>query len=159
MQIYWNKRKRLQKKRVQLPQDWFGTPTWPPFHWFGTPICLPWGHVKTLYTKADNLLNTSKADLIRHLHISHNILCLPPQTLHNLCFLISSCYFRRPKRNWRQCLWKFWGASKTHYAKNIKCESQIILKDKKLLRKIQKTLNNRLKVIIQREKNYFMKRS
>ena len=25
MQIYWNKRKRLHKKRVQLPQDWFGT--------------------------------------------------------------------------------------------------------------------------------------
>ena len=38
MQIYWNKRKRLHKKRVQLPKDWFGTPTWP-----------PWRHVKTLY--------------------------------------------------------------------------------------------------------------
>ena len=38
MQIYWNKRKRLHKKRIQLPQDWFGTPTWP-----------PWRHVKTLY--------------------------------------------------------------------------------------------------------------
>ena len=25
-QIDWNKRKRLHKKRVQLPQDWFGTP-------------------------------------------------------------------------------------------------------------------------------------
>ena len=25
MQIYWNKRKRLHKKRVQLPEDWFGT--------------------------------------------------------------------------------------------------------------------------------------
>ena len=31
MQIYWKKRKRLHKKRVQLPQDWFGTQTWPPF--------------------------------------------------------------------------------------------------------------------------------
>ena len=30
MQIYRNKRKRLHKKRVQLPQDWFGTPLWPP---------------------------------------------------------------------------------------------------------------------------------
>ena len=30
-------RKRLHKKRVQLPGDWFGTPTWPPFHCFGTP--------------------------------------------------------------------------------------------------------------------------
>ena len=49
MQIYWNKRKRLHKKRIQLPQDWFGTPTWPPFHCFGTPIWPPWRHVKTLY--------------------------------------------------------------------------------------------------------------
>ena len=49
MQIYRNKRKCLQKKRVQLPEDWFGTPAWPPFHCFGTPIWLPWRHVKTLY--------------------------------------------------------------------------------------------------------------
>ena len=49
MQIYWNKRKCLHKNRVQLPEDWFGTPTWPPFHCFGTPIWLPWRHVKTLY--------------------------------------------------------------------------------------------------------------
>ena len=41
MQIYWNKRKRLHKKRVQLPEDWFGTPTWPPFHCFRTPIWPP----------------------------------------------------------------------------------------------------------------------
>ena len=41
MQIYWNKRKRLHKKRVQLPEDWFGTPTWPPFHCFGIPIWPP----------------------------------------------------------------------------------------------------------------------
>ena len=49
MQIYWNKRKRFHKKGIQLPQDWFGTPTWPPFHCFGTPIWPPWRHVKTLY--------------------------------------------------------------------------------------------------------------
>ena len=53
MQMYWNKRKRLHKKRVQLPQDWFGTPTWPPFYCFGTPIWPPWRHVKTLYSFAD----------------------------------------------------------------------------------------------------------
>ena len=35
VQIYWNKRKRVHKKRVQLPQNWFGTPTWPPFLCFG----------------------------------------------------------------------------------------------------------------------------
>ena len=49
MEVYWNKRERLHKKRVQLPEDWFGTPTWPPFHCFGTPIWPPWRHVKTLY--------------------------------------------------------------------------------------------------------------
>ena len=49
MQIYWNKRKRLHKKRVQFPQDWFRTPTWRPFHCFGTQIWPPWRHVKTLY--------------------------------------------------------------------------------------------------------------
>ena len=41
MQIYWNKRERLHKKRVKLPRDWFGTPTWPPFHCFGTPTWPP----------------------------------------------------------------------------------------------------------------------
>ena len=41
MQIHRNKIKFLHKKRVQLPQDSFGTPTWPSFHCFGTPIWLP----------------------------------------------------------------------------------------------------------------------
>ena len=50
MQIYWNKRKRLHKKRVQLPKDWFGTPAWPVFHCFGTLIWPLWPHVKTLYS-------------------------------------------------------------------------------------------------------------
>ena len=27
-------KKRLHKKGVQLPQDWFGIPTWPPFKLF-----------------------------------------------------------------------------------------------------------------------------
>ena len=27
-QMYWNKRYCLHKKRVQLLQDWFGTPPW-----------------------------------------------------------------------------------------------------------------------------------
>ena len=50
MQIYWNKWNLLYKKRVQRPPDWFGTPTWPPFHCFGTPTWPPWRHVKTLYS-------------------------------------------------------------------------------------------------------------
>ena len=41
MLIYWNKRKFLHKKRIQLPQDCLGTPIWPPFHCFGTPIWPP----------------------------------------------------------------------------------------------------------------------
>ena len=42
MQIYWNKRKCLHKKRVELTQDWLGAPTCPPSHCFATPIWLPY---------------------------------------------------------------------------------------------------------------------
>ena len=36
-------------KKYQLPRDFVGTPTWPPFYnCFGTSIWLPWCHVKTL---------------------------------------------------------------------------------------------------------------
>ena len=31
VQFYWSKRKHLHEKRVQLPQDWFVTPTFPLF--------------------------------------------------------------------------------------------------------------------------------
>ena len=43
--IYENLRNEgnfLHKKRVQLPQAFFGTPIWPPFHCFGTSIWPPW---------------------------------------------------------------------------------------------------------------------
>lgn len=30
----------VTKESVQLPQDWFWTPTWPPFYCFGTTIWL-----------------------------------------------------------------------------------------------------------------------
>ena len=65
MQIYWNKRKRLHKKGVQLPQDWFATQTWPPFHCFETPIWQPWHHVKTLYWQN---LALSLINLLSFLH-------------------------------------------------------------------------------------------
>ena len=55
LQINWNKIEHLHKKRVQLPQDWFRTPTWLPFHRLGTPIWLPWRHVKTLYPQINSL--------------------------------------------------------------------------------------------------------
>ena len=41
--------KCLHKKRVELPQDWFGSTTWPPLDCFGTTIWLPWRHVHTLF--------------------------------------------------------------------------------------------------------------
>ncbi len=68
MQIYWNKRKCLHKKRFQIPHDWLGTPTWPPFHCFGTPIWPPRRHVKTLYIdKTSNLkLDTYLDESILH---------------------------------------------------------------------------------------------
>ena len=48
MQIYWNKRKRLHKKRVQLRQDWFGTQTWP------AAISLFWDTNMAAITSCEN---------------------------------------------------------------------------------------------------------
>ena len=50
-------------RRVQLPEDCFGTPTWPPFHCFGTPIWPPWRHVKTLHSLLKFVYVTSQ---LRH---------------------------------------------------------------------------------------------
>ena len=41
MQIYWNKRKRLHNKRVQLPQDFFAGTTAAAFHCFRKPVIWP----------------------------------------------------------------------------------------------------------------------
>ena len=49
MQIYGNKRNFTLKKRVQLQQELFETPTWPPFHYFERPIWPPWRPVNTLF--------------------------------------------------------------------------------------------------------------
>ena len=35
---FGNKRKCLHKKRVEVSQDLFGTPTWLPFHCFGNDV-------------------------------------------------------------------------------------------------------------------------
>ena len=50
MKIDSNKRKRLHKKRVQLPQDWFGTTTWSPFH------CSVWKTNMAAVTSCKNAL-------------------------------------------------------------------------------------------------------
>ena len=59
------KKAHLHEKRVQLPQDFFGTPTWPPFHCFGTPIWPPWCHVKTLYMSHFRRLVEIHSDVIK----------------------------------------------------------------------------------------------
>ena len=55
MQIYQNKRKFLHQKRLQIPQDRLGSPTWPPSHCFGTPIRLKYRHVKAEACMAERL--------------------------------------------------------------------------------------------------------
>ena len=77
MQIYWNKRKSLHKKRVQLPEDWFGTPTWPPFHCFGTPIWPPWRHVKTLYSYSGDFAALLDATLKHELNSKYKAVDCP----------------------------------------------------------------------------------
>ena len=62
MQIYWNKRKNLYKKRVQLPQDFLGIPKWPPFHCFETPIWPPCRHVNTLSAKGSIFSKISRLE-------------------------------------------------------------------------------------------------
>ena len=49
MQIYWNKRKPLYKKRVQLPKDSFGTPTM-------AAISLFWDTNMAAMTSCENTL-------------------------------------------------------------------------------------------------------
>ena len=51
MLIYWNKRKRLHKKRVQLPQDWFGTSRENTLLATGTGIFNPNAHRKYITKK------------------------------------------------------------------------------------------------------------
>ena len=92
MQIYWNKRKRLRKKRVQIPQDWFGTQTWPLFHCFGTQIWPLWRHVKTHNRYMDD--------------VTENLL---------FCFVQSSA------RSWKW-LWDYFGLRQVKASKSKTCK-------------------------------------
>ena len=71
-----------QKKRVHLPQDWFGTSTWPPFYSFYCLFFLLWSplrHMKTLYTKQIIIqyntiqFNTVKYNAIRYTNLQCNV--------------------------------------------------------------------------------------
>ena len=96
MLIYWNKRKHLHEKRVQLPEDLLGTPTWPPFHCFGTPIWLPWRHVKTLYD-SPSLTRTS-----RWLEVFLNF-CFPPDHFYIILHSITENHVQSPWQVGKKC--------------------------------------------------------
>ena len=40
---------KTKENRIQFPEDWLGTTTWPPFLCLGTSTWPPWRHVTTLY--------------------------------------------------------------------------------------------------------------
>ena len=122
MQIYWNKRKRLHKKRVQLPHDWSGTQTWPPFHCFGTlwQIWPPWRHVKIGLMNEQSRVSGRRASELKwvltecYSHCSH-----PDHPCTPLCFWMmkkagkrknllhfsQTCEFWSSKANWRMRFW------------------------------------------------------
>ena len=50
MHIYGNKKDFLHKKRVQLQQDLFGTPIWPPFHCWNTNMAAVTSGENALYS-------------------------------------------------------------------------------------------------------------
>ena len=44
-----SQKKVFRSEESPTSTDWFGTPTWPPFHCFGTPIWRTWRRAKTFY--------------------------------------------------------------------------------------------------------------
>ena len=68
MQIYWNKRKRLHKKRVQLPRDWFGSPTWPLFHCLGHQ----YGRRDVMWKYGIDVLNWQSTKACKKAHVSQS---------------------------------------------------------------------------------------
>ena len=82
MQIYWNKIKRLHKKGVWLPADWFGTPTWPLFHCFNTNMAAVTSCKNTLYHSEENGKGFFKSFFAK-----------PASQLWSLFFIILFCYF------------------------------------------------------------------
>ena len=87
MQIYWNKIKCLHKKRVQLPEDWYGTPIWP-----------PWRHVKTLYSS-----NCCKLIKYEVTFCSEKFGIIRPRVQINLFTLSSHFLFFNHIANYKYC--------------------------------------------------------
>ena len=70
MQIYWNKRKRLHKKRDQLPQNWFGTPTWPPWRHVQMLFCV-YGWWRVGSKNEERLANILMFELLKKKRFNH----------------------------------------------------------------------------------------
>ena len=117
--MYWNKRKPLHKKRIQLPQDCLGTPTWLPFqfivleHQYGCRDVM-WKHSIRLRSFAVNV------------YLIKNFLFMSPQLPDSFfCLFVCFSFFskeglvlfyinkkkangkerRTNKRKERKCLW------------------------------------------------------
>ena len=98
------KRKHLHKKTVQLPEDWFGTPTWPPFHCFWTPVWPPWRHVKTLCNQS----TTTGVFFAWACSTAEQAMCM--EAHHRVCLHqngASQSYHRDyfARWSWRMCSW------------------------------------------------------
>ena len=123
MQMYWNKRKRLHKKRIQLPQDWFGTPTWPPFHCFEHQYMAA---VTSVWKRSLGEKSKSERDNPERYYgiKSHPIMALDGiwyqwlakffgmwknlDLFSEAMNFFSKTMLLSPKRNSRQLLWKVW---------------------------------------------------
>ena len=73
--------------------------------------------MKTLYTTADNLFNTSNADLIRHFYISHNTPCLPSQIFVTFVFLFLRGISAVPREFEDNAYANFGGTNKVYYGR------------------------------------------
>ena len=110
------KRKFLCKKEVQLPQVWFGIPTWPPFctvleHWCGeTLIRILAVEVKVRHRAIDLFAHFPQYTSFATIHL----ICppSPPPPSPQQCialFFVSPGYFSCFKKNWIHYLCTFWG--------------------------------------------------
>ena len=104
MVIYWNKKMHLHEKRVQLPEDFLCTPSWPPFSLFwNTNMAAVTSCENTLY-----VLNSRSHNNDRHLRVTRR--CFIPLSLFEFLSLTFSLYFQLINfpLNFNTCLLQFY---------------------------------------------------